>query len=102
MTIDASILDDIAARSARLVALSLMEDLVRERERLAVARDSETLHDFRVSLRRDVVEDDAADPHVRVERAKPERRRTNAAGRLAHSFLSGRVGSCAACPHHPS
>jgi CHAD domain-containing protein len=52
MTIDASILDDTTARSARLVALSLMEDLARERERLAAARDSETLHDFRVALRR--------------------------------------------------
>jgi CHAD domain-containing protein/CYTH domain-containing protein len=52
MTIDASILDDTAARSARLVALSLMEDLARERDRLAAARDSETLHDFRVALRR--------------------------------------------------
>ena len=52
MTIDASILDDTAPRSARLVALSLSEDLARERERLATARESETLHDFRVSLRR--------------------------------------------------
>lgn len=52
MTFDASILDDTAARSARLVALSLVEDLARERERLSAARDSETLHDFRVALRR--------------------------------------------------
>lgn len=52
MTFDASILDDTAPRSARLVALSLIEDLAKERERLAEARDSETLHDFRVSLRR--------------------------------------------------
>ena len=49
---DASILDDTAPRSARLVALSLIEDLAFERERLAAARDSETLHDFRVALRR--------------------------------------------------
>jgi CHAD domain-containing protein/CYTH domain-containing protein len=52
MTFDASILDDTAARSARLVALSLVEDLARERERLSAERDSETLHDFRVALRR--------------------------------------------------
>jgi CHAD domain-containing protein/CYTH domain-containing protein len=52
MIFDASILDDTAARSARLVALSLMEDLARERERLSVEKDSETLHDFRVALRR--------------------------------------------------
>ena len=52
MTLDASILDDTAPRSARLVALSLIEDLAHERERLATARESETLHDFRVSLRR--------------------------------------------------
>ncbi|HEX6315986.1 MAG TPA: CHAD domain-containing protein [Gemmatimonadaceae bacterium] len=52
MTFDASILDDTAARSARLVALTLIEDLARERERLGAARDSETLHDFRVALRR--------------------------------------------------
>lgn len=52
MTFDASILDDTAARSARLVALSLIEDLARQRERLSAERDSETLHDFRVALRR--------------------------------------------------
>jgi CHAD domain-containing protein/CYTH domain-containing protein len=52
MTFDASILDDTAPRSARLVALSLVDDLGRERERLAAERDSETLHDFRVALRR--------------------------------------------------
>ena len=52
MTIDGSILDDTAPRSARIVAMSLLEDLTHERERLAAARDSETLHDFRVSLRR--------------------------------------------------
>lgn len=52
MTFDATILDDTAPRSARLVALSLVEDLARERERLAAERGSETLHDFRVALRR--------------------------------------------------
>lgn len=52
MTFDASILDDTAPRSARLIALSLIEDLAHERERLSAARDSETLHDFRVALRR--------------------------------------------------
>jgi CHAD domain-containing protein/CYTH domain-containing protein len=51
-TFDASILDDTAPRSARLIALSLIEDLAHERERLSAARDSETLHDFRVALRR--------------------------------------------------
>src|SRR5262245_41192341 len=49
---DASILDDTAPRAARLVALSLVEDLARERDRLAAERGSETLHDFRVDLRR--------------------------------------------------
>jgi CHAD domain-containing protein/CYTH domain-containing protein len=52
MTFDASILDDTAARSARLIALSLIEDLARERDRLAADKGSETLHDFRVALRR--------------------------------------------------
>jgi CHAD domain-containing protein/CYTH domain-containing protein len=52
MTFDSSILDDTAPRSARLVALTLIEDLARERDRLSAARDSETLHDFRVALRR--------------------------------------------------
>jgi len=52
MTFDASILDDTAQRSARLVALSLIEDLAHERERLSAERGSETLHDFRVALRR--------------------------------------------------
>ena len=49
---DASILDDTAPRAARLVALSLIEDLAAEREALSAARASETLHDFRVGLRR--------------------------------------------------
>src|SRR5262245_54468986 len=49
---DASILDDTAPRAARLIALSLMEELAAERERLSAARASETLHDFRVGLRR--------------------------------------------------
>jgi CHAD domain-containing protein/CYTH domain-containing protein len=52
MTFDASILDDTAPRAARLVALSLIEDLALEREQLAAQKGSETLHDFRVGLRR--------------------------------------------------
>ena len=52
MPFDASILDDTAPRAARLIALSLIEDLARERERLGAGKDSETLHDFRVALRR--------------------------------------------------
>ncbi len=49
---EAPLLDDTAQRSARLVALGLLEDLVTERRRLAEERESETLHDFRVALRR--------------------------------------------------
>jgi CHAD domain-containing protein/CYTH domain-containing protein len=52
MPLDASILDDTAPRAARLVALSLIEDLALERERLSAEKVSETLHDFRVGLRR--------------------------------------------------
>lgn len=52
MTYDASILDDTAVRSARLIALTLVEDLAHERERLGAEKGSETLHDFRVALRR--------------------------------------------------
>jgi CHAD domain-containing protein/CYTH domain-containing protein len=52
MPFDASLLDDTAPRSARLVALSLIEALAHERERLGAGKDSETLHDFRVALRR--------------------------------------------------
>ena len=52
MTFDASILDDTAPRAARLVALHLIEELSLERERLSQSRGSETLHDFRVGLRR--------------------------------------------------
>src|SRR5688572_12312819 len=52
MPFDASLLDDTAPRSARLVALSLIEGLAHERERLGAGKDSETLHDFRVALRR--------------------------------------------------
>ncbi|NUQ13653.1 MAG: CHAD domain-containing protein, partial [Gemmatimonadaceae bacterium] len=37
---------------ARVVALALLADLRQEREKLAAARASETLHDFRVALRR--------------------------------------------------
>jgi CHAD domain-containing protein/CYTH domain-containing protein len=52
MPFDPSLLDDTAPRSARLIALSLIEDLAHERERLGAGKDSETLHDFRVALRR--------------------------------------------------
>ena len=52
MPFDEGLLDDTAPRSARLVALSLLEDLARERERLVAERGSETLHDFRVALRK--------------------------------------------------
>lgn len=51
-SLDATLLDDTAQRSARLVALGLLEDLAAERRRLTEARESETLHDFRVALRR--------------------------------------------------
>lgn len=51
-TFDAAILFDTAPRSARLVALALLDDLRVEREKLAANRGSETLHDFRVALRR--------------------------------------------------
>ena len=94
MTIDASILDDTAPRSARLVALSLMEDLARERERLAAARDSETLHDFRVSLRRLRSWLRALDaplegslPNAAVRRLRRMARESNA-GRDAEVFLA--------------
>jgi CHAD domain-containing protein/CYTH domain-containing protein len=49
---ESSILEDTAPRAARLVALGLLDDVVRERERLKAERGSETLHDFRVALRR--------------------------------------------------
>lgn len=49
---DASLLDDTAPRSTRLVALALLADVATERERLKASRGSETLHDFRVALRR--------------------------------------------------
>ena len=47
-----SILDDTAPRAARVVALGLLDDLALERDRLKAERVSETLHDFRVALRR--------------------------------------------------
>jgi CHAD domain-containing protein/CYTH domain-containing protein len=94
MTIDASILDDTTARSARLVALSLMEDLARERERLAAARDSETLHDFRVALRRlrswlRALEPslEGSLPNAAVRRLRRMARESNA-GRDAEVFLA--------------
>jgi CHAD domain-containing protein/CYTH domain-containing protein len=49
---DASLLDDTAPRSARIVALGLLADVAAERQRLQVERGSETLHDFRVAMRR--------------------------------------------------
>ena len=94
MTIDASILDDTAPRSARLVALSLLEDLARERERLAAARDSETLHDFRVSLRRlrswlRALEPslEGSLPNAAIRRLRRMARESNA-GRDAEVFLA--------------
>lgn len=53
VTIDASLLDESAARGARVVALGLLADLEAERERLqGPERQVESLHDFRVALRR--------------------------------------------------
>ncbi len=49
---DPSILHDTAPRAARVVSLALLDDLRQEREKLAASRQSETLHDFRVALRR--------------------------------------------------
>jgi CHAD domain-containing protein/CYTH domain-containing protein len=49
---DATILDEPTPRGARLIALALLDDLVAERERLATDRGVESLHDFRVALRR--------------------------------------------------
>jgi CHAD domain-containing protein/CYTH domain-containing protein len=49
---DASLLDDTAPRSARIVALGLLADVAAERQRLQAERGSETLHDFRVAMRR--------------------------------------------------
>jgi CHAD domain-containing protein/CYTH domain-containing protein len=94
MTFDASILDDTAQRSARLVALSLMEDLVHERERLAAEKDSETLHDFRVALRRlrswlRALEPslDGSLPDACIRRLRRMARESNA-GRDAEVFLA--------------
>lgn len=48
-----ALLDQPAERAARLIALRLLDDVGRERARLASAdRDSGALHDFRVALRR--------------------------------------------------
>lgn len=94
MTFDTSILDDTAPRSARLIALSLIEDLARERDRLAVERDSESLHDFRVDLRRlrswlralaPSLEDSL--PRAGVRRLRRIARESNA-GRDAEVFLA--------------
>jgi CHAD domain-containing protein/CYTH domain-containing protein len=52
-TFEVGLLDESAARGARLVALALVADVGRERERLRVTdREPEALHDFRVALRR--------------------------------------------------
>jgi CHAD domain-containing protein/CYTH domain-containing protein len=94
MPFDASILDDTAPRSARLVALSLIEDLARERERLGVSKDSETLHDFRVTLRRTrswlrALEPwlEGSLPDAAIKRLRRMARESNA-GRDAEVFLS--------------
>lgn len=93
MSFDASILDDTAPRAARLVALSLIEDLARERERLAAEKGSETLHDFRVALRRLRSWLRALAPHLEgslpnaaVRRLRRMARESNA-GRDAEVFL---------------
>lgn len=49
---DATLLDESAARGARIVALALLDDVVHERDGLVAKRTSESLHDFRVALRR--------------------------------------------------
>lgn len=93
MSFDASILDDTAPRAARLVALTLLEDLARERERLAAEKGSETLHDFRVALRRLRSWLRALAPHLEgslpnaaVRRLRRMARESNA-GRDAEVFL---------------
>jgi CHAD domain-containing protein/CYTH domain-containing protein len=94
MPFDASILDDTAPRSARLVALSLIEDLARERDRLGASKDSETLHDFRVALRRARSWLRALEPwlvgslpNAAIKRLRRMARESNA-GRDAEVFLS--------------
>ncbi|HEX7121119.1 MAG TPA: CHAD domain-containing protein [Gemmatimonadaceae bacterium] len=48
-----ALLDEPAERGARLIALQRLDELQRQRQRLAAAdRDPGTLHDFRVALRR--------------------------------------------------
>ena len=49
---DPELLDDDAYRAARLVALGLMQRVREARPRLADAKDSAALHDFRVVVRR--------------------------------------------------
>jgi CHAD domain-containing protein/CYTH domain-containing protein len=51
-TFDPSLLEEPAPRGARMVALALLGDLAQEYERLKSNRDLDTLHDFRVALRR--------------------------------------------------
>lgn len=48
----AALLGEPAQRAARLIALDLLDDVRRARERLDNADDDEALHDFRVALRR--------------------------------------------------
>jgi CHAD domain-containing protein/CYTH domain-containing protein len=92
-TFDASLLDDTAPRAARLVAMSLIEDLAIQRERLSAERGSETLHDFRVALRRlrswlRALEPSLEDslPRACVRRLRRMARESNA-GRDAEVFL---------------
>ena len=47
-----SIAVESAGRGARVVAVALLHDVMEERERLDDKSDTESLHDFRVSLRR--------------------------------------------------
>jgi CHAD domain-containing protein/CYTH domain-containing protein len=49
---DATLLDESAARGSRLVALALLDDVVHQRDGLVAKRTAESLHDFRVALRR--------------------------------------------------
>lgn len=52
-TFEGTLLDEPTSSGARVVALGLLDDVARERERLrAPDRDPEALHDFRVAVRR--------------------------------------------------
>src|SRR5690242_3866201 len=52
MHVDRAMLRDSASRTARRVALDLLSDAQKAERKLAGGDDSETLHDFRVALRR--------------------------------------------------